>query len=74
MLTLRASAMELLEAKDVPSARGMIDTLEMIEVKTRGNLAADEERMLRSVLTELRMAVVRSGAPSSAEKDQPEKK
>ncbi len=76
VLTLRSSAMELLEAKDVPSARGMVDTIEMLEVKTRGNLAPEEERMLRSVLTELRMAVIRaeSAVPTTPGKDNPEPK
>jgi hypothetical protein len=80
VLTLRSSALELLEANEIPSARGMVDTIEMLEVKTRGNLAVDEERMLRSVLTELRMAVLRaetskrseSAPPSASEKDRPE--
>lgn len=69
VLTLRSSAIELLEAKDVASARGMVDTIEMLEAKTRGNLVADEAQMIRSVLTELRMAVVRaeSASPSSPE-------
>lgn len=67
ILTLRSSALELLEARDTESARGMVDTIEMLESKTQGNLAADEERMVRSVLTELRMAVLRAeSAPPSA--------
>jgi hypothetical protein len=76
VLTLRASAMELLDSKDLASARGMVDTIEMLEVKTRGNLSAEEERMLRSVLTELRMAVVRaeSAVPTTPGKDNPEPK
>ncbi|HET9887025.1 MAG TPA: DUF1844 domain-containing protein [bacterium] len=67
ILTLRSSALELIEAREIESARGMVDTIEMLESKTRGNLAPDEERMVRSVLTELRMAVVRAeSAPPSA--------
>jgi hypothetical protein len=67
ILTLRSSALELIEAREIESARGMVDTIEMLESKTRGNLAPDEERMVRSVLTELRMAVIRAeSAPPSA--------
>jgi|GEM_PF-2722358 hypothetical protein len=67
ILTLRSSALELIDARETESARGMVDTIEMLESKTRGNLAPDEERMVRSVLTELRMAVLRAeSVPPSA--------
>ncbi len=36
-------------------ARDTIDTLAAIEARTRGNLEPDEERVLRQVLTDLRM-------------------
>ena len=36
-------------------ARDTIDTLGAIEARTRGNLEPDEERVLRQVLTDLRM-------------------
>lgn len=65
VLTLRASALELVEAKDLAAARGMVDTVEMLESKTRGNLSDQEQLMVRSVLTELRMAVVRAETPGS---------
>lgn len=49
-------------------ARDTIDTLAALEARTRGNLEPDEERVLRQVLTELRMnyidAVKKSGAPA----------
>jgi len=41
-------------------ARHTIDTLEMLADKTRGNLDADEERLLQSVLYEVRMTFVRA--------------
>ena len=76
VLTLRSSALELLDAGDTASARGMVDTIEMLESKTRGNLASEEERMMRSVLTELRTAIIRAeAAPSpdpSSEKAAPD--
>jgi hypothetical protein len=39
-------------------ARDTIDTLSALEERTRGNLEPDEERVLRQVLTELRMNYV----------------
>jgi hypothetical protein len=41
--------------RNLKLARHAIDTLGMLEHKTRGNLAADEERYLRQALTDLRM-------------------
>jgi hypothetical protein len=75
ILTLRSSAIELIEAREFESARGMVDTIEMLESKTRGNLAPDEERMVRSVLTELRMSVIRaeSAPPPPPADPSPEK-
>ena len=42
-------------------ARQTIDTLEMLEAKTRGNLDAEEARLLESLLYELRMRFVEAG-------------
>ena len=39
-------------------ARDTIDTLAALEARTRGNLEPDEERVLRQVLTELRLNYV----------------
>lgn len=44
--------------KNLEMARDTIDTLEAIEARTRGNLEPDEERVLRQVLTDLRMNYV----------------
>jgi hypothetical protein len=41
---------------DLALARQTIDILEMLEQKTRGNLDAEEQRLLGSVLHDLRMA------------------
>ena len=41
-------------------ARHTIDTLEMLEEKTRGNLDDEEARLLKEALTELRMRYVQS--------------
>jgi len=48
--------------RDLPSAQGMIDTLEMLEARTKGNLAADEGRMLTQILQELRLNYVDEAA------------
>src|SRR5258705_2263885 len=47
--------------RNLEGARDAIDTLEAIEVRTHGNLESDEERVLRQVLTELRMNYVAEG-------------
>lgn len=43
---------------DLPTAKHVIDTLGMLEEKTRGNLDEDEERLIKSVLYDLRMRFV----------------
>jgi hypothetical protein len=46
------------EAPDLGLASQTIDTLAILQEKTRGNLDADEERLLESLLYELRMRFV----------------
>ncbi|HTO93873.1 MAG TPA: DUF1844 domain-containing protein [Bacteroidota bacterium] len=48
--------------RDLPGAQGMIDTLAMIESKTKGNLSAEEGRMLTQILQELRLNYVDEAA------------
>ncbi|MGA2401738.1 MAG: DUF1844 domain-containing protein [Syntrophobacteraceae bacterium] len=43
---------------DLPIAKQIIDTLGMLQEKTKGNLDQDEERLFRSVLYDLRMRYV----------------
>jgi hypothetical protein len=51
---------------DLPVARQTIDTLELLEEKTRGNLSQEESQLLRNLLTDLRMRfVTASGASGS---------
>ena len=45
--------------KNLPMAKQTIDILSMLEDKTRGNLAKDEEDILRNILYDLRIAYVR---------------
>jgi hypothetical protein len=42
----------------LPVARHLVDSLAVLEEKTRGNLTAEEERMLGDVLHQLRMTFV----------------
>lgn len=42
-------------AMSLPHARYLIDLLGVLEEKTRGNLTADEERLLKDALYQLRM-------------------
>lgn len=44
--------------KDLEAARHFIDLLEVLELKSRGNLDPEEEGLLREVLTGLRMQFV----------------
>jgi hypothetical protein len=44
--------------RNLPAARQNIDILEVLAVKTRGNLEAEESQLLESVLYELRMRFV----------------
>ena len=43
---------------DLPMAKQIIDTLGMLQEKTRGNLEPDEERLLNTVLYDLRLRYV----------------
>lgn len=56
---------------DLDNARYFIDQLEMIEVKTKGNLDKQEEGLLKQSLTSLRMAFVeavqKEGAQGSSD-------
>jgi hypothetical protein len=55
--------------KNLPAARLFIDTLEMLEVKTKGNLNNDETKLLQTTLTDLRlMFVEESKSPSEPAK------
>lgn len=51
--------------KNLPVARQTIDTIEMLQEKTRGNLSDDEANLLTNLLTELRMRYVEAGRDSS---------
>lgn len=52
-------------------ARLFIDQLTMIQEKTRGNLTADEEKVLRNALSNLQMAFVEASQPGAAPNSPP---
>jgi hypothetical protein len=45
-------------ATDLPAAKQIIDILAILEEKTRGNLAASEDKLLKSLLYDLRVQYV----------------
>jgi hypothetical protein len=51
---------------DLETARMLIDQLEMLAAKTRGNLGADEKRLLQQGLMTLRMAFVEATTKPAA--------
>jgi len=57
---------------DLEAARMFIDQIEMLEVKTKGNLSREEEKLLQQSLTHLRMTFVQ--AVENPPKVEPEKK
>ena len=51
---------------NLPQARYLVDLLGVLEAKTKGNLTADEELMLKDTLYQLRMRYLsRAGAPAT---------
>jgi len=57
--------------KELSQARISIDMLEMLQKKMKGNLSSDEERMLSSVLQELRLNYVDEVSKSQRESAAP---
>lgn len=58
--------------KNLLAARLFIDTLEMLEHKTQGNLTADETKVLHATLTDLHLMFVeesKSPAPTEERKE-----
>jgi hypothetical protein len=51
--------------KDLPMAKHTIDILAMLEAKTKGNLTPAEEKLISSLLYDLRLRYVEATKPSS---------
>src|SRR5436853_5204577 len=59
--------------RDLEAAKLFIDTLEMLEAKTKGNLGSHEQNMLKQTLMTVRLAFVEAAnAPSQEQKPTPE--
>jgi hypothetical protein len=71
ILSLRSMALDLLEKGQTEEARGLIDTIEALDAKTKGNVSADEAKIFEQVLYELRMAVVSAPGKESTSKKAP---
>ena len=54
-----------LSEANLPAAQQMIDILSLIEVKTRGNLTAEERQLIEQILYELRLRFVEADKPQS---------
>ena len=52
---------------NLPAARHAIDLLTMVQEKTRGNLALDEQRLIENALTELRFRFVQASEKKDAD-------
>jgi len=65
VLFLRQMAGQLVEHRQIDEARGLVDSVESLQFKTKGNLTDEEEKLLVTVLFELRMAVVQGPPPES---------
>lgn len=57
--------------KNLPAARLFIDMLDMLERKTKGNLTADETKILRSSLTDLRLMFVEEAKADTKPEEKP---
>ncbi len=58
---------------NLEAAQATIDMIEMISVKTKGNLDKDEDRLLKTTLTGLKMNYVETASTPPAKTDKAEK-
>jgi hypothetical protein len=73
VLSLRSMVLDLLEKGQVEEARGLVDTIEALDAKTKGNVSAEEAKIFEQVLYELRMAVVSGPKKARASEETPAK-
>ena len=59
--------------KNLPAAQSTIDMLDMLEAKTKGNLSENEAKLLKSILSELKLNYIETLNEKPAEAA-PEKK
>jgi len=58
---------------NLPMAKQTIDTLEVLKLKTKGNLDADEEKLLDGLLYELRMHYLKASETNQSAKPEAKK-
>lgn len=73
VLLMRQLAQQLLENGNADEARGIVDGLEAISERTKGNLEEGESRFLEEILFELRMSVVKGPEEEPADDPDPVK-
>ena len=54
------------KAADIEEAAYMVDTIAMLQAKTKGNLTADEDAYVQNILTDLRMRYVNAARAAPA--------
>ncbi|MGQ0723092.1 MAG: DUF1844 domain-containing protein [Candidatus Eiseniibacteriota bacterium] len=57
-------AVQALRQGEMDAARGLVDCVETLRVKTEGNTGPDEQRVLDEVLHQLRLAVLKGPPPA----------
>jgi len=57
--------------KDLQQAQAMIDLLEMLRAKTRGNLSKEEESFVTNIVRELKLNYVDESAKQDDQKEEP---
>ncbi len=61
------------KGRDLSEAQYLIDTIDMLRLKTQGNLSSEEEGYLSSLLNDLRMRYVdTAGQPAKEGQDKPQ--
>jgi hypothetical protein len=55
--------------RDLPAAQSTIDMLDMLAVRTKGNLVQEEEKLLTAVLMELRLNYVDEAAKPDPQRE-----
>jgi hypothetical protein len=65
ILLLRQMAHQLLQDGRSEEARGLIDGIDAIRVKSEGNLDGEEQKFVEEVLYELQLMAVKKPAPAA---------
>ncbi|MEZ5066805.1 MAG: DUF1844 domain-containing protein [bacterium] len=72
VLLLRQMAHQLIQDGRPQEARGLIDGIDAIRAKTRGNVTDEEARFLDDIVYDLQMSSVRGSAGAGGASEDPE--